>query len=54
LRRSAARRRRLDVRDAYVVDAETLTTATAQNLSASKYTRAFIYALLGIEDWALY
>jgi len=36
------------------VDVETLTAAAAQNLSTSEYSRAFIYAVLGIEKQVLY
>jgi hypothetical protein len=36
------------------VDVETLTAAAAQNLSTSEYSRAFIHAVLGIEEQVLY
>jgi hypothetical protein len=36
------------------IDVEALTAATLQDLSTSQYTRAFIYAVLGVEEQALY
>jgi hypothetical protein len=36
------------------IDVETLDAATLQSLSDSKYTKAFIYAVLGVEEQALY
>jgi hypothetical protein len=36
------------------LDAARLDAATAQSLSASKYTRAFVHAVLGLEEQALY